>query len=263
MPVSSILVAALLIAAWALWVRRSSWGCRWEGGPTIAMFSAAMAAYLCSPHASKRIGTPIHTLTGWWNVEDYLGHMFGVLGACVAVYMCLVRLADLESVQAYYTQWVVRPVTVTVVLMQAAWVLSPAGESPAARFESLEASPWLVSYWTLVCGTAIYLLAFAGRIVWHLRGMSVIQAALNMYLVTFGMTIAFLALLHWNVVTPFDIRNVAWTLGYLCVCMWAITPAYSWLRRSKRLNIPNTLPVDSGANRAKGITPSAAGDSDD
>lgn len=247
MSVGLLLITALLAATCALWIRRSAKGCRWEGAPTVIVISAALSVYLTSPHATKWVGGALHTLTSRWNVEDQLGHMFAGICGCTAIYMCLIRLADLPTVQAYYTQWVYRPMVVVISGMQLAFWKSHAGEVSIQRFEDLEPNLWLLLYWVLLCGTGVYLMAMASKIVWHLRSISRPSLVLHLYLATFVTTALFSILIFWHVATGYDIKKVAWAVGYFGTILWAVTPAYSWWIRTRPSHIPDSMPMASSS----------------
>lgn len=268
MPVRLLLIVSLAISLWALWLRRSSFGCRWEGAPTLVAASAAVAAYLTSGHASEFLADELYRLTGGWNYEDFLGHHAAILCAGAAVYMCLVRLEDAPTVQAYYTQWVVLPLTVASSLLQATWEVSPATDAYLPRFEDLEPDRWLALYWCILCVTLIYLLLLAGRIVWLLKiGEDQRATVLHMWMATFGVTIMFLLLINFHVLSTFDLTGLVWTVGYVATSLWALTPGYSWYLKSRPLTVPTQKAppshVDSDAERVRDEAPSAHGDSDD
>lgn len=263
MPVGLLLVAAMATAAWALWARRTSFGCQGEVAPSLLVITAITSAYLTSTHASTWVGGVLHAVTQRWNYEDPLGHLSAILCVCIAIYMCLVRLADQEAVQHFYTQWVVRPVTAALAVMQAAWMMSPASERPRQHFEDLDGGLWLMTYWGFLCGILLYLLAVACRILLRLRALEN-TLVLNMYLLTVGLTIVSVLAMGFHVMPGLYIRDIAWLLGYASVVCWSVTPAYSWMMKSKPVGVPDVIPhVDSGADRATGFPPSAAGDSDD
>lgn len=234
-----------MTTSWSLWMRKSARGCRGEGAPTLVVAASATFGILTAEWATPRIGRPLHALTGLWNPEDYVGHLFAILCACTAVYMCLTRLGNAELVQAFYTRWVILPLTLVIPLMQAAWGLSGASDAYIARFEDLEPDTWLSIYWTLFCGTLIYLLILAGRIAWRVRQQLRFTRIVDMYLATFGLTILFTLALGFHVLTDAYIHNLVYTLGYGSGIMWAATPAYSWWVKTRPVNVPDAMLVDA------------------
>lgn len=241
MPIGLLLVAVLTIAIWA---RRKSFGYRNEGAPALMVISGTFAAFLTSGFALRTVGGGLHGLTGTWNREDLLGHMFAIVCACAAVYMCLIRLGDKESVQAFYTEWVIWPLSIAVPLLQATFTMSHARERHVAHFEDLEPDGWLATYWTLLTATIVYLLLLAVRILRSiLRTPDDGRTVPHLWLLTFGVGILFTLALGCHVVTPFDMRALIWSLGYGCAALWSFTLAYSWLQRRRPLVIPDTLPA--------------------
>lgn len=194
----------------------------------------------------------MHGLTGVWNLEDVTAHLLVVAWGCVAVYMGLVRFADGPTLQAYYAQWVLRPVVVALALMQATWVASPAGETPVSRFEELEPSYWLMAYWTVRCALVIYLLMLAGRIVWRLRTIRS-TLVLNMYLTAYAAMILCLLTIHLQVASLLHVHDLPRTLGYVSIILLSVTAAISWRIKSRSDYVPDVWPpVDSDADRVEG-----------
>lgn len=261
MPVF-LLAMTLLTTGWALWVRRSSLTCKWEGAPTLAIVCVAPATYLHSQHAAP-LGRALHAVTGVWNLEELIGHLLVIAWACAAVYMGLVRFADESAIHEYYTQWVTRPVIIALALLQATWVASPAGETPVARFVDLGPSPWLLAYWTIRCVLMVYLVVFAIRIVWRLRAIRS-TLVLNMYLAALCTMILCLIILSFDVATPLPLRDAGARVGSLGVIMWTVAAGLSWRFKSRADYAPDVpAPVDSDADRVRGRFPIALGDSDD
>lgn len=234
MPISLFLSSALGTACWALWMRRTAFGCRWETAPTMVVATAAMAAFLTSGWGSAILGRSLYALTGQWHFEDLLGHLCAIVSASSAVYMFMVRFAGGETLQRLYTQWVVRPLTVVIPLLVTCHTLARAGQEYSRNFDDVEPGPWLGLYWLVLCGTLVYLSGYAARLVLLLRQSDrrCSGTVLNMYLAASVATILFVVLLYVHVITPYNIRGIARPLGYLAVMMWSITPAYSWKLKS-------------------------------
>ena len=60
--------------AWSLWIRRVTWTCRWEVAATLNIALQGAAVLLMSPLANETVGQTLHTLTGKWNLQNYIGH---------------------------------------------------------------------------------------------------------------------------------------------------------------------------------------------
>ena len=76
-----------------------------------------------SPLASETIGHWLHSLTGKWNLEDYIGHDCYIVAASAIVYNALGRLQDDHAMQRRFKQYVERPATLCIPLLLAAFSL--------------------------------------------------------------------------------------------------------------------------------------------
>lgn len=85
-------VAVTLIALLAgLWVRRATWGYRWDKAPTINLATLAFALFCMSP-ATTPIFDAVHISTGLWNIEDLAGHLVYLGGITVLAHSNISRL---------------------------------------------------------------------------------------------------------------------------------------------------------------------------
>ena len=93
-----------------------TWTCRWEVAATLNIALQGVAVVLMSPLASETIGQVLFTLTGKWNLEDYIGHDCYIVAASAIVYNALGRLQDDNAMQASFKQYVERPATLCIPL---------------------------------------------------------------------------------------------------------------------------------------------------
>lgn len=85
-------IFALVVCAYALWVRRSTWATRWDGAVTLGLALRTVGFGALLPATGRVFGPPLHRVTGVWNVEELSGHIL-YLGALMSVvYMALSRL---------------------------------------------------------------------------------------------------------------------------------------------------------------------------
>ena len=236
MPLGMMLVCALGACVWALWIRRTAWGCRWEGAPTLAIAMAGASAYLTSPHASSHLDPRLHRLTGLWNLEDVVGHVCGMTPACAMLYMCLIRFDDDNTVQQRFAKWVGLPVTIAIPVMFACF-MAGVGSKYDINFEDIEPGPWHAVYWLVFCAVIIYLMARTLQILLLLRRVDGRSIVVSMYITTASLTIVCVTVMFLHVVTPFNLRAEAWAIAYVATACWAVTPALSWRRRSRPLVI--------------------------
>ncbi|MGE2693025.1 hypothetical protein ACQI4D_24435, partial [Mycolicibacterium pulveris] len=70
------MVITLCCIAWSLWIRRVTWSSRWEFAATLNIALQGGA-----PWASETVGVVLHSLTGKYNLEDYIGHDLYIVAA--------------------------------------------------------------------------------------------------------------------------------------------------------------------------------------
>lgn len=237
-----LLGAVLCTTIYGLWMRRRTFGCRWEGAKTLAAVSAAAAAYLTSAPASRLLSEPLHRVTGVWNFEDLLGHVFAITCSMTAVYIFLIRFGDDgdDRICRYlYATLVLRPLTVVVPIMLACRAF--AKDSYNENFDAIEPGFWLGCYWVILVGVGFWLLGLAGWLLLRLRDTDGQDrhdmVVINLYLAAIVTTILMLVLLFFQVFSPYDIRVIVWPVAYLSVVCWTVAPAYSWRHRSRPLRI--------------------------
>jgi hypothetical protein len=169
MALAALISITLACIGWSLWIRRLTWFSRWEIAGTLCIALQGSAALLISPAASEILGTPLHAVTGMWNLEDYLGHTSYLLAAGALVQTVLSRVADDHALQAIWTHWVERPATMCIPLMFAAYAMGNGAAVYRSNFYEVPADVWLKIYWLLFCGMLIYLLSWALRALLILR----------------------------------------------------------------------------------------------
>ncbi len=53
MSIGVLIVITLSCITWSLWIRRVTWGCRWEVAATLNIALQGLAVFLMSPFASQ------------------------------------------------------------------------------------------------------------------------------------------------------------------------------------------------------------------
>ena len=123
MALAVLIVITMLCIAWSLWIRRLTWSCRWEVAATLNIALQGATVLLMSPLASETLGHWLHSLTGKWNLEDYIGHDLYIVAASAIVYNALGRLQDDHALHATFKQYVERPATLCIPLLLATFTL--------------------------------------------------------------------------------------------------------------------------------------------
>ncbi len=223
--------------AWSLWIRRVTWTCRWEVAATLNIALQGVAVVLMSPWASGTIGQVLFTLTGKWNLEDYIGHDCYIVAASAIVYNALGRLQDDNAMQASFKQYVERPATLCIPLLLATFSVGNGAAIYRPDFFDVPTDFWLNTYWLLLCGTLIYLLGYGSRALLVLRKDPRSRRIANVYLVACGFGImACVVRITTAYVTPIQALeggNLVWLFACLCGAGFALASAHSWRIRTK------------------------------
>ncbi len=237
MALATLIAITLLCIVWSLWIRRVTWSCRWEVAATLNIALQGVAVLLMSPLASETLGVWLHSLTGKWNLEDYLGHDAYIVAASAVVYNALGRLEHDHAMHRRFKQFVERPATVCIPLLLAAFWLGNGAAIYRPDFFDVPTDLWLNAYWLLLCGMLIYLLGYGSRALLVLRADPRSRQIANIYLVACAMGIlACVVRIVTAFVPPLQTvqgSTVVWVFACACGAGFALTSAYSWRIRTK------------------------------
>ena len=240
MALASLIAITVGCIAWSLWIRRVTWNCRWEVAATLNIALQGAAILLMSPLASETVGRGLHTLTGKWNLEDYIGHDCYVVAASAIVYNALGRLQDDTALRSAFKQYVERPATLCIPLMLATFSLGNGAAVYRPDFFDVPTDFWLSTYWLLLCGMLIYLLGYGSRALLVLRRDPRSRRIANVYLVASAAGIVACAI---RIVTAYvaplqavEGGTLVWFFACSCGAGFALASAHSWRIRTKWFN---------------------------
>jgi hypothetical protein len=237
MGLGVLLTVTLACMAWSLWIRRLTWSSRWEIAATLNIALQAAAVLLMSPLASETVGQWLHSVTGIWNLEDYIGHDLYVVAASAIVYNALGRLQDDNAMQAAFKQYVERPATLCIPLLLATFSLGNGAKVYRSDFFTVPTDFWLSAYWLLLCGTLIYLLGYGSRALLVLRQDPRSRRIANIYLMASasGITACVIRIITAYVPVLQEIENgkLVWFFACACGAGFALTSAHSWRVKTK------------------------------
>lgn len=237
MTLTFLILVTLVCMTWSLWIRRVTWACRWEVAATLNIALQAGAVALMSPVAADTIGRTLHSLTGIWNLQAYVGHDCYIVAASAMVYNAMGRLQDDAAMQKMFTQYVERPATLCIPVLLALFSMSNASSEFSRDLFTLPTDGWLATYWTVLCGTLAYLLIFGGRALLVLRADPQSRKIANIYLLatasgilacTVRVSTALVPALQ-----PWENGRVVWVFACMCGTVFALASAYSWLIKTK------------------------------
>ncbi|MFZ0833227.1 MAG: hypothetical protein WAM92_09120 [Mycobacterium sp.] len=237
MAIAALITITVACIAWSLWIRRVTWTCRWEVAATLNIALQGAAVLLMSPLASATLGHWLHELTGKWNLEDYIGHDCYIVAASAIVYNALGRLQDDNAMQASFKQYVERPATLCIPLLLATFSMGNGAAIYRSDFFEVPTDFWLNTYWLLLCGTLIYLLAYGSRALLVLRKDPRSRRIANVYLAASisGITACAVRIVT-AYVTPLqqlEGGTLVWFFACLCGAGFAVAAAHSWRIKTK------------------------------
>jgi hypothetical protein len=232
MALASLIVITLMCIGWSLWIRRVTWSCRWEVAATLNIALQGLAVLLMSPFASDTLGPWLFSLTGKWNLEDYIGHDCYIVAASAVVYNALGRLEQDHALQQRFRQHIELPATICIPLLLAAFWLGNGSSTFSPDFFDVPTDFWLNMYWLLLCGMLIYLLCYGARALLILRTDPRSRHIANVYLFASVMGILACLVRITTALVP-QLQTVqgstlVWVFACACGAGFALTSAYSW-----------------------------------
>lgn len=190
-----------------------------------------------SPLASQTLGPWLYSLTGKWNLEDYLGHDCYIVAASAVVYNTVGRLEQDDAMQQRFRRHIELPATLCIPLLLAAFWMGNGAEIYRPDFFDVPTDLWLNLYWLMLCGMLIYLLGYGSRALLILRTDPRSRPIANVYL--FASVMGILACLV-RVITAFvpalqtvQGSTLVWIFACACGAGFALTSAHSWRIKTK------------------------------
>ncbi|GAT17406.1 hypothetical protein [Mycolicibacterium thermoresistibile] len=237
MALATLIAVTLACIGWSLWIRRVTWSCRWEVAATLNIALQGAAVLLMSPLASATLGQWLHSITGLWNLEDYIAHDCYIVAASAVVYNALGRLQDDHALQASFKQYVERPATLCIPLMLATYSLGNGSKMYASDFFDVPTDFWLNTYWLVLCGTLIYLLGYGARALLVLRQDPRSRGIANVYLTASACgAVACLVRIGTAYIPGLqevEGGNLVWLFACACGAVFALASAHSWRVKTK------------------------------
>jgi len=243
MTLTVLIAITLGCIGWSLWIRRVTWSCRWEVAATLNIALQGLAVLMMSPWASETIGQVLYSLTGMWNLEDYIGHDAYIVAASAVVYNALGRLQDDHAMQLTFRQYVERPATLCIPLLLVTFSVGNGAAIYRPDFFEVPTDFWLNLYWLLLCGTLIYLLGYGSRALLILRKDPRSRRIANVYLIA---SIAGITACVVRIVTAFvpalqavEGGTLVWIFACMCGAGFALASAHSWRIKTKWFSTAN------------------------
>lgn len=245
MALGMLIAITLASICWSLWIRRLTWHCRWEVAATLNIALQGSAVVLMSPFASATLGHWLHTLTGEWNLEDWIGHDCYIVAASSIVYHATGRLEDSTEFQRKFRRDVEIPATLCIPLALAAYTWSKGSTVYRSDFFRIPADTWLAVYWTIVCGMIGYLLAYGAQALLILRDDPRSRRVANIYLFACALGITAAAARITISFLPDRLQDTpqasltVWLFASACGAGFALTSAWSWHAKTRWFQKPH------------------------
>lgn len=229
MTAGPISVVAVGLACATVIYRWRSFVSPWDFALSWSLLLMAIALPLLRvPGVTPAVNRGLHTLTGRWQLNVWLGHCVYIAAFVALLYYLLTRLDGVDELHRRF-RWHIAPVvSITPPVSLALIWMSPAvASSGAVSIVQVPIDGWLLAYWRLMCATLIYLLAYCG---WALATIFIHDRRSRLVA-----SLQFVAIVLGGIGTvPMDpaidpiIRSAATILV-------AASAAISWNRRTRRL----------------------------
>lgn len=236
--------AFLVVAVWAIWVRRDTLHSRWDASITAAIGLFAVGAVLDGPWPS--VAAASFPVTGKYYVFTAFGHGFYLFGAALGLRAVCLRLMADSAIESLMSR--VRLVVMAAAALLVACVLASPTTStmPAPSLFLVPPDGWLVTYWAVYFLTLMGLNTVALYGAHHLRGdprqlmLGLLAAATvvgNLVCVGFLLAIA---------TEKTDlVEKLLWPSGYVAMIAGSVALAVSWRHRAQEMLPPSVAPPGS------------------
>lgn len=220
---------AVLAAGWAIWVRRHSFGSRWDAGITIGVALYGLGSALES--AWPAMSAASYPLTGKYYLLPVLGNISYLAGTAMGLKSFYVRLLPDAEIGRFMRTWILPVVAIAATMMLLCVVASPQTSTmPADYLYGVPLDGWLRVYFTTYFVSVTMLLWAAVFGGWRLRDGSSPGAVIPLMLIALIGSLGCL----WHLVTLLSGHGVpalALTGGYLATTVTALACGVYWQRR--------------------------------
>ncbi|MEB3020765.1 hypothetical protein [[Mycobacterium] crassicus] len=244
------LVAILATCGYALWVRRHTWGSRWDTNPSRILVLIGGAGLLVSPLGTTRFDPLIYRVVGLWNVAGLLAMLCMFCAVFVMFEHLVTRLTDADQARLLGSRHIATPLKLVVPLVIIVFCIADQGQ-PEHLDVFAPRGPWFGVYWALIAALAVYLFGFTGRVLLTLRSDPRSKVSADLYLVWAAFKVAAILAQLTSVLVGSAVTLPTWICALVSATAFAIASAQSWRARADWFE-----PVTP----FNGIAPEVAGD---
>ncbi|CAJ1505385.1 hypothetical protein MU0083_003679 [[Mycobacterium] kokjensenii] len=228
---SAFIAGTLTMVAYCLWVRRDTWWSRWEAGATLAIAMEGLALLLLTPWAGDELGPALHTVTGFWNLQQLVGWLCLLVGVLANVYHMLVRLTDPANVLPIMRKHLLVPLGLGVTVLLVTFAKSERGAVPD-MFTTLSGDIWLTVYEATSGAIVLFMSAYVNRLLLALRHDPRAKATLTLYVVAMLFAVAALAVAVISILFGHYAGPAIWACICLSVGVFAYGLTRSWQEKT-------------------------------
>jgi hypothetical protein len=230
MSQSALVVPALTLCVWAIWVRRRTFHFEWDRILTIAVLLQAVGFVLSNP-AHSPIGQAVYAVTGVAHLRDFLGHVAFICSCCCVIYSAALRLVpDSELRLMMHKVEIPSCLAVSTMLAAITNTVKLKGPPPADLLD-VPCDVWLKIYWLTYVGITAYLLFFLIRLLVVLRTDPRSRISADLFIFASGVGILALTAIAAKAL-GWPLPN-SWIWSPVCISgsVAASATAWSWRRR--------------------------------
>lgn len=230
---------AVLTSGWAVWVRRLSFGSRWDRPLTVGVALYCVASALDSPWPA--IAAASFPLTGKYYLLNTIGHICFLAGTAAGAKAVCLRLLSDDELDRFMKTRVVPVVGIAAIVMLICVLASPmTATMPADFLYGVPLDGWLRAYFAtfFLTLTAILWLALFGGVRLSEEPPGVGPARPLLATVSTG-SLASLSFLGLLLTGRSDLIPTVWPVAYLATTVASLTCALAWRHRIAQLSRPD------------------------
>jgi len=225
------LTVILLACGYALWVRRHTWGSRWDANPSRVLVLIGCAGLLMSPVGTTRFDPLVHQVLGLWNVAGMLAVLCMFCAVLVMFDHLATRLTDDDQARLLGHRHVTTPLKVILPLVVVVFCVADWGQ-PEHFDVFAPRGPWFGVYWALVAAVALYLFGFTARVLLILRSDPRSRPAIDLYLVWATFKPAAILVQLTSVLVGSGVTLPSWICAGVSATAFVYASALSWRTRT-------------------------------
>ena len=223
----AFIVATMAMVSYCLWVRRDTWWSHWEAGATFAIAMEGVALLLLTPWAGTELSPALHSMLGFWNVQQLAGWLCLLAGVLGNIYHMLVRLTEPALVWPIMRKHLLVPVGLSMTVMLIAFFNSARGFEPD-MFTRLTGDRWLTAFEVTASAMVLYLTGYVARLMFSLRHDHRARATLVLYVAAMVFAVAACVVAMISIYVGGYAGPAIWACVCVSVMIFAYGLARSW-----------------------------------